>query len=807
MEIVMKLSMNWLSDFTDVKDIDIKSYCDKMTDTGSKVEGYELLADDISGVVCGHVLSVEKHPDADKLVVCSVDIGREAPVQIVTAATNVTVGAKVPVATDGSHLPEGVKIKKGKLRGVLSEGMFCSIAELGLTLHDMPGAVEDGILILGDCGIDVAPGADIVEALLLSDKIVEFEITSNRPDCLSVIGLARESAVSFDREFSVKTPSVSFLSDGDKVENHVKVDVKAPDLCYRYSAAVVKNVRIKPSPLWLRMRLRASGVRPINNIVDITNYVMLEYGQPMHAFDYACLEGKHIIVRRAEENEEYVTLDNNRHELSSDMLVIADEKKPVALAGVMGGANSGISDSTEKVVFESAVFNGGSVRRSAKALGMRTESSSRFEKGLDAEGTMAALMRACELVNLLDAGDVVADFIDCYPEKKESFKLELFPEKINRFLGTNISEEFMRDALTRLDFEVVGNTVTVPSFRDDVRCMNDVAEEIIRIYGYNSIESTGFSSGLAEGGRTEKQKYAIEAEDALIGMGADQIETFSFISPKYYDKLRLNEDDPRRSSVVIMNPLGEDTSVMRTTALPSMLEVLAFNYSKKNHDVFLFELASVYIPKTEGELPDEPKRITVGFIDYSKSNEGFYRMKGYIEALLNRLSVNEISYKAEPCETAFHPGRCAAVMCKGKRIGVFGEVHPVTAENYGFGNVRVLAAELDFDEMFKLRSTELGYSPLPKYPALERDFSFVCDEELEAGSIENVIRKAGGGVLESVKLFDVYRGPQIGENQKSLSFEVKLRASDRTLSDSEADTVVEKLLKKISEKFGVELRK
>ncbi|MBE6707708.1 MAG: phenylalanine--tRNA ligase subunit beta [Ruminococcaceae bacterium] len=804
----MKLSMNWLSDFTDVKDVDIKAYCDRMTDTGSKVEGYETLAEDISGVVCGHVLSVEKHPDADKLVVCSVDIGRDAPVQIVTAATNVTPGAVVPVATDGSHLPGGVKIKKGKLRGVVSEGMFCSIAELGLTLHDMPGAIEDGILILGDCGLgDIAPGTDMKEALLLTDNVVEFEITSNRPDCLSVIGLGRESAVSFDRDFTVKAPEVKHIDDGDTVENHIKVDIKAPDLCYRYSAAVVKNVRIKPSPLWLRMRLRASGVRPINNIVDITNYVMLEYGQPMHAFDYACLEGKHIIVRRAEDNEEYVTLDNIKHNLNTDMLVIADEKKPVALAGVMGGANSGISDSTVKVVFESAVFNGGNVRRSAKALGMRTESSSRFEKGLDAEGTMNALKRACELVNLLDAGDVVADFIDCYPEKKEAFKMELCPETINTFLGTDMTEEFMKDTLCKLAFEVDGNTITVPSFRDDVRCMNDVAEEVIRIYGYNSIVSTGFSSGLAEGGRTEMQKYALDAEEALVGMGADQIETFSFISPKYYDKIRLAADDPRRKSVVIMNPLGEDTSVMRTTALPSILEVLALNYNRKNRDVFLFELGSVYLPKGDDELPDEPRRITLGLLDYTKDQLGFYRMKGYIEALLDRMGVRGVSYKANSDESAFHPGRCASVMVDGKCIGVFGELHPETADNYGFGNVRVLAAELDFDMMFELRFTDMGYTPLPKYPALERDFSFVCEEALEAGSIEACIKKAGGAVLESAKLFDVYRGPQVGEGKKSLSFEVKLRAADKTLSDSEADTVVEKILGKISEEFGIELRK
>ncbi len=802
----MKLSLEWVNDFVDVSGISPKEYSDRMTDTGSKVEGYELLGENISNVVVGKVISTEKHPDADRLNICSVDVGRDEPIQIVTAATNVTPGALVPVALDGANLPGDVKIKKGKLRGAVSEGMFCSIAELELTTHDMPGAIEDGILILGDCGIEANPGDDILDVLKLRDTVVEFEITSNRPDCLSVIGLARESAVSFDRPLTLHEPEVKCAGDGDDISNYLKVDIAAPELCYRYSAAVVKNVRIAPSPLWLRMRLRASGVRPINNIVDITNYVMLEYGQPMHAFDYSCLDGSHIVVRRAGDGEDYVTLDHIEHKLSSDMLVIADEKKPVALAGVMGGANSGISDTTVNVVFESAVFNGGNVRRTAKSLGMRTESSSRFEKGLDAEGTMKALRRACELVNLLDAGDIVDGTIDCYPEKKQLAVLDLCPDTINRFLGTKIPEDFMKNALRSLDFKVDGEKITVPSFRDDVRCMNDVAEEVIRIYGYNSIESTGFSSGLAEGGRTESQLFEIDCENAMIGMGADQIETFSFISPKYYDKIRLAADDSRRRSVTISNPLGEDTSVMRTTALPSMLEILSGNYNRKNHEAFLFELASVYLPKGDGELPDEPKRLTIGFMDSVKGETGFYKMKGYIEALLSHLAVLGVSYKANKNDRTFHPGRCASVLCGDKVLGVFGEIHPETAANYGFGNVRVYAAELDFAAMFESRRTEVSYVPLPKYPALERDFSFVCDEALEAGQIESAIADAASKLLESVALFDVYRGAQVGAGKKSLSFAVKLRSDDHTLSDEEADKSVAKILKSLSDKFGISLR-
>ena len=803
----MNLSMKWLADFTDVSDVNVKDYCDMMTDTGSKVEGYEELAEAFSGIVCGKILKIEKHPEADRLVVCQVDVGAETPLQVVTAATNVFEGAYVPVCTDGAKLPDGTKIKKGKLRGVVSEGMFCSIAELNLTTHDMPGAIEDGILILQHCGIDNPTlGMDIKDVLDLRDTVVEFEITPNRPDCLSVIGLARETAVTFGRKLAVKTPEVKALADGDDISNYLRVDINNSVLCPRYTAKVVKNVKIAPSPLWLRMRLRAAGVRPINNIVDITNYVMLEYGQPMHAFDYSCLDGSHIIVRNAESGELFKSLDDKDHVLEDSMLVISDEKKAVALAGVMGGANSEITDETKTVVFESANFKGGSVRISGKKLGMRTESSARFEKGLDAENTYGALMRACELVQLLGAGDVVDGIIDEYPGKKEAAKIKLEVERINKFLGVELTRDFMVETLEKLEFKVDGDVVTVPSFRADVVEMADIAEEVVRIYGYNKIESTAFRAAATSGGRKPHQQYEQDIKSALAGMGMYEIETFSFISPKYYDKIGMAPDDPRRNSVVISNPLGEDTSVMRTTALPSMMEVLAYNNSVKNKNVRLYEIATVYLPVDGKELPYEPKRITLGFYeDGGKDGSSFYRMKGYVEALMSLSGIADAEYVACTDNLAFHPGRCAVVTKNGETIGVFGEIHPKVCETYGF-SAPVYAAELNFDVMLKLRNTEKEYRPLPKYPAVERDFAFVCEESLEVGKIAAAMKKAGGKFVESVELFDIYRGHQIGENKKSVAFSVILRSPDHTLTDEEAESASSKIMKVLSDEFGIVLR-
>ena len=797
----MNLSRKWLSDYVDVSDINNKDYCDRMTDTGSKVEGFEVLGADIDNVVVGTITKISKHENSDHLQICMLNVGKDEEVQIVTGAQNVFEGAVVPVALAPAKLPGGINIKAGKLRGVESNGMLCSIAELNLTTHDMPSAIEDGIFILN--GFDgLVNGMDIKEALMLSDDVVEFEITPNRPDCLSVIGLARESAASFDRALTVPTPSVKASSDDDKVENYIKVDVTS-GLCRRYAARVVKNVKIEPSPLWLRMRLRASGVRPINNIVDITNYVMLEYGQPMHAFDYKCLDGSHIIVREAAENESFMSLDNIDHTLKSGMLVIADEKKAVALAGVMGGANSEITDETKTVVFESANFDGPSVRVTSKALGMRTESSARFEKGIDREIVIPAVERACELVQLLGAGEVVNGIIDVYPSKKEQTVIKLDADRINAFLGTSLTKEYMIEVLTKLSFVVENDNIYVPSYREDVEGEHDIAEEIARIYGYNEIETTNVVAELTQGERTPEQQYDMSIRDTLCALGMFEIKTFSFISPKYYDKICLSANDARRKSVVISNPLGEDTSVMRTSALPSMLEVLCKNQNLKNDEVALFEMSTIYIPNEDiTKLPTEKKQIVLGMF----GSCDFYDMKGAIEGLFASCGVKEYEVKAKSDDVTFHPGRCAEIYAKsGACLGIFGEIHPQVASNYSFAK-RVYVAAIDFEAMFACHESEAHYKPLPKFPALTRDFSFVCDESLEVGTIEKAIKKSGVSTLESVKLFDVYRGAQIGENKKSVSFSVSLRASDKTLNDQEADSAVKKILKCLERELGITLR-
>ncbi len=796
----MNLSRNWLSDFVDVNDISSKDYCDRMTDTGSKVECFEELGSDIENVIVAKILKITPHENSDHLQICQMDIGNGNTAQIVTGAQNVFEGAIVPAAIPVAKLPGGVVIKSGKLRGVQSDGMLCSMGELNLTEHDMPGKEADGILILDDCYADKI-GMDIKEALLLNDTVVEFEITSNRPDCLSVIGLARETAVSFNRPLNIPTPSVKCVKDGDKIGNYLSVKIDAPDLCYRYMARVVKNVKIEPSPLWLRMRLRASGVRPINNIVDITNYVMLEYGQPMHAFDYSCLSGSSIIVRRANDKEQFKSLDDTDHTLNSDMLVIADSERAVALAGVMGGANSEIKDTTKTVVFESACFNGASVRVTAKKNGMRTESSARFEKGLDPENCFGGLERACELIELLGAGEVVDELIDVYPEKKDERVLEFNADKINGFLGTNVSEKDMKNILTALEVKVDKDKLIPPTFRDDLGCMNDIAEEIARIYGYNNIVSTQIRGEMTQGGRTPKQQFEVDLEYAMCGMGINQIQTFSFISPKYYDKIRLAKDSELRSSIVISNPLGEDTSVMRTTALPSMLEVIARNSNFNNENVRLFEVATVYIPTTPETLPDENKVVAIGM--YGSCD--FYTVKGVCENILKLAGIEKFSIRSDASNVSYHPGRCANIFVGNKKVGVLGQVHPLVMQNYGV-DCDVYAAELDFDTIFSLKATEKLYTPLPKFPATTRDFSFVCDEDIEVGRIEEEMIKAGGKLVEDVSLFDIYRGKQVGENKKSVSMRVILRASDRTLTVEEAEKISTKILNALNKQFNITLR-
>jgi len=795
----MNLSRNWLADYVDVSDIGNKDYCDRMTDTGSKVECFEQLGEDIENVIVAKIVDIQPHENSDHLQICQIYTG-DKTVQIVTGAHNVFVGAIVPAAIAPAKLPEGVTIKSGKLRGVVSDGMLCSMGELNLTEHDMPGKIADGILIL-DEDFEDKIGMDIRDALMLRDSVVEFEITSNRPDCLSVIGLARESAVSFGRKFNNREPKVNCCSDGDKIDNYLSVKIDAPDLCHRYMARVVKNVKIEPSPLWLRMRLRASGVRPINNIVDITNYVMLEYGQPMHAFDYTCLDDSSIIVRRAADGEIFKSLDDQDHTLDSSMLVIADKNKAVALAGVMGGANSEIKDDTATVVFESACFLGSSVRVTAKKNGMRTESSARFEKGLDPENCFAGLERACELVELLGAGEVVNGIIDVYPNKAEPTVLNFEPDVINEFLGTDVDADEMRAILATLEFKLDGDRLIAPSFRADIGCMNDVAEEIARIYGYNKIISGKLKGETTQGGYTPKQKFEIDLENMLCGIGLNQIQTFSFISPKYYDKIKLPADSALRKSVVISNPLGEDTSVMRTTALPSMLEIISRNFNFNNANVRLFEIATVYIPTTENELPNENKVISIGM--YGDCD--FYTLKGVCENVLKLAAVENYEISSYSDNASYHPGRCAVITVNGSQIGILGQIHPAVQSNYGV-DTAVYAAELDFEAIFDLMNPIKQYTPLPKYPASTRDFSFLCDESLEVGRIIAEIKAAGGKTVESVNLFDIYRGKQIGENKKSVSLRVVLRAADRTLTLEEAEKVSAKILRALNEKLGIALR-
>ena len=789
----MNLSMRWLSDFVDI-DAKPHDFCEAITMSGSKVEGYTVEGSEISNVIVGKILSIEKHPDADKLVVCQVDVGSGEPIQIVTGATNLKVGDVVPVAMDNSTLPGGKKIHKGKLRGVVSNGMLCSLGELGLTVHDFPNAIEDGIMVIDE---DVKLGQDIREALGLNDTCVEFEITSNRPDCFSIIGLAREAAATYNLPLKLHTPVVKG-TDGD-VNDLLQVEVKNPELCMRYIARMVKNVKIEPSPRWMRERLRACGVRPINNIVDITNYVMLEYGQPMHAFDYKYVNGHKITVRTAKNGEKITTLDDVERNLDESMLVIADEKGPVAVAGVMGGEFSSIMDDTDTIVFESACFNGPSVRLTSKKLGLRTESSGRYEKGLDPNNTKPAVDRACELIEMLGAGEVIGGYVDVDNSDKAQRRIKLDVDWTNRFLGIDIPREQMVDYLERVGCVMDGDDIIVPSFRPDLEHKADISEEIARFYGYDKIPVTAIR-GTAQGHLTEQQKFERTVSNTLLSQGLYEIMTYSFISPKYYDKIRLPEDSPLRKCVTIQNPLGEDTSVMRTTTLPSMLEILAKNYNNRNESAALFELSPEYIP-TENPLPDENVQVTLGM--YGEQYD-FYSLKGVVEALLDVLGIADYDVSAISDNPTFHPGRCACISKDGRDIGIIGEIHPLVLQNYGI-NTKVYAAKLDASALFDLRCVSKEYKPLPKYPATARDIAVLCDDALPVLDMKKAIQKAAGPILERVSLFDVYKGQQVPDGKKSVAWSLSFRAPDRTLTDEETDGAMKKVLKALDE-MGAVLR-
>jgi phenylalanyl-tRNA synthetase beta chain len=789
----MNLSMKWLADYVDI-DVKPRDFAHALTMSGSKVEGYEIEGEEIKNVVVGKILEITPHPDADKLVVCKVDVAKEQPLQIVTGAKNVVVGALVPVALDGSTLPHGVKIKKGKLRGVVSEGMLCSLSELNLTKHDFPYAIEDGIFLIEE---NCKPGDDIHDAIGLNDTIVEFEITSNRPDCLSVLGLARETAATYNVPLHYHYPEVK--GSGDDIKNFVSVEVKNTTLCPRYIAKAVKNVKIGPSPRWMRERLRASGVRPINNLVDITNYVMLEYGQPLHAFDASFIQGKKIIVRNAHKDEKIQTLDGVDRVLNENMLVISDENRALAVAGVMGGEDSSIIDSTTTVIFESANFLGSSVRITSKNLGLRTDSSARFEKGLDPQNTLPAILRACELVELLGAGEVVDGIIDIDNSCKEPVKIKLECDWLNQFLGINLSSDEMIAILNKLGFAVEGDMIIVPSFRTDVFHKADIAEEIARIYGYNNIPTTAIR-GVAQGKLTKAQKFERIIHKTLQGAGCYEVSTYSFISPKYYDKINLPSDSPLRNCVVITNPLGEDTSVMRTTTLPSMLEVLSRNYNNRNPKFMGYEIGYEYIPTPDSELPNENPQATIGM--YGDCD--FYQLKGIVEVMLDRLAIKDWDIHPVKDNPTFHPGRTAMITKDDVVLGILGEVHPQVLANYNIGTKAYLA-KFDVNAMFNASNTEIQYKPLPKYPASTRDLSLLCDDELPIIEIEKVIKKAVGNILESVTLFDVYKGSQIAENKKSVSYSIIMRSPTQTLTDTEADAAIKRVLKAL-EKIGVTLR-
>ena len=896
----MDLSRKWLNEFVSV-DANDKDFSEAMTLSGSKVEITTDLGAEINNVVVGKLLSMERHPDSDHMWVCQVEVGQDAPIQIVTGAWNIHPGDLFPVALHKSTLPGGVKITKGKLRGIASNGMFCGLAELGLDTRDFPyGAITaaailgdykplnaekpsipadikpgdkvfgpvvaakvlecstisyglyhtcldlgdataapdtgcmnlhegdlvayntktdtictladlhaqqaefphcipDGIFVLNEEGI--APGDDIKPIIGLDDHVVEFEITPNRPDCLSIIGLAREASATFNVPLRLHEPVVKGGGEGNLCEL-LDVETPADDLCHRYTARMVRNVKIGPSPKWMRERLRAMGVRPINNIVDITNYVMLEYGQPMHAFDYRYVKGGKIIVRRAEAGEELTTLDGVVRKLNTNHLVIADEHRAVGLAGIMGGENSEIAEDTVDVVFESANFDGTCIRKGALALGMRTEASAKFEKGLDPINTLPAVNRACELVEMLGAGDVLDGTIDILNFVPQPTVLALRPDKINALLGTDVPSEEMQEILRKLGFGVDGETITVPSWRGDVERMPDLAEEVARFHGYNNIPCTLVRGETTQGGYNEEQRLEQQLGAVCRSAGCDEIITYSFISPTCYDKIRWAEDDCRRKSLKILNPLGEDTSIMRTTTLPSMLEILSRNDHFRNKSAHLYEIGRIYLPGDENGLADERKVLTLGA--YGEDVD-FFSLKGLVNAVLQELRAENVRYEACTDNPSYHPGRCANVYAGDTLVGVLGQIHPLTARNYDV-DTALYCAELSLGALMAVKGADPTYVPLPKFPAVTRDIALVCDKAVTVGALEDCIRRGAKGLLKNVVLFDIYEGIGIPEGQKSVAFNLTLRNDERSITSEEADEDIQSILGLLKEELNAVLR-
>ena len=795
----MKLNRKWLNEeFVDLSHVSDKEYVETMTIFGQKVETWERMDAEIKNVVVGKVVSIVRHENSDHMWVCQVDVGGEEPVQIVTGAQNVKQGDLVPAALHNSYLPGGIHITKGKLRGEVSNGMLCGLEELGLTLNDCPYAILDGIWILND--EDCQIGDDINKVIGNDDTIVEFEITNNRPDCYSIIGLARESAAAFGLPMRHHEPVVKG-SDAGSIYEKLDVEVPATELCNRYTSRMVTNVKIGPSPKWLRQRLRANGVRPINNIVDITNYVMLEYGQPMHAFDYRYVSSGKIVVREATEGETLTTLDGNVRNLKAGMLVIADDERAIGLAGIMGGENSEIMDDTTTVVFESANFNGTSIRQTALALGMRTDASGKFEKNIDPMMTVPAVERACELVELLGCGDVMDGIIDVLNYVPEARTVKLEPEKINNLLGTSISREDMVKYLNNLEISVEGDDILVPSFRPDLVHMADIAEEVGRSFGYNEIPTTELKMAT-QGGYSPMMLLESKAGALCRSLGFNEIITYSFVSPAIFDQIRLPKDSALRNALKIQNPLGEDTSIMRTIALPSMLDILARNSAYHNKSAKLYEMAKIYLPVEGQTLPQEPKMLVLG--SYG-ANETFFTLKGELEAIFKGLRIQKATYTAVKDNPTYHPGRCAKVTVGGVDVGFIGQVHPLVAQNYDIDG-DVYCAEINFTKLFDLVLPDATYTPLPKYPTVSRDLSFLCDETVTVADATDVITGSAGKLLRDVKLFDIYRGTGIPEGKKSMAFSLALRADDRTLTDADSEAVMTKVLAALHEKLGAVLR-
>ncbi|MFD3156124.1 phenylalanine--tRNA ligase subunit beta [Haloimpatiens sp. FM7330] len=792
----MLLPVKWLKDYVDI-DISPKELADKLTMSGSKVEEVVVKGDEITKVVTGKIVKIVKHPDADKLSICQVDIGKDEPIQIVTAATNMKEQDVVPTALHGSTLNGGLKIKKGKLRGVASNGMFCSEEELGIA-GDEP---VYGLMILPQ---DTPAGKDIKEVVDMTSAIIDFEITSNRPDCFSIIGLARETAATLGKNY--KKPTLDYdVKCNENINDSLNVEVR-DKLCRRYMARGIKNVKIEPSPSWMQERLLEAGVRPINNIVDITNFVMLELGQPMHAFDRRDIESNTIIVEKAQDNEEFTTLDDEKRKLTSDILCIKDGNRTVALAGIMGGLNSEVKEDTTEIIFECANFEGVNIRNSSKKLGLRTEASSKFEKDLDPNLVEMAMNRACHLIQELGAGDVMKDTIDVYNEKNEPHTLEVDYKWINKFLGIDIDKGIMKEYLERLELntEINGDNlvITVPTFRCDVNIKEDVAEEIARIYGYNNVPSTLPYCESTKGGKNRKQKLEDKIIEGLISSGLNQSISYSFVSPKIFDKVLIPENDERRKTVVIKNPLGEDYSIMRTTTLASMMESLARNYTRSNELARLFEIGKVYIKRDdENQLPEEKNILTIGMY----GNVDYFDLKGIVENVFEVLGIEKMSFKRENENPTFHPGKTAALYIRKDYVGVLGEIHPDVAENFGIDE-RCYIAELDLDVLFEHATLERKYKPLPKFPAVTRDLAVLIDENILVQDIEDIIKKQGGNMVESYKLFDVYQGKQIPEGKKSVAYALIYRKENKTLTDKEVNKVHDKILRALEYKLGAQLR-